>query len=341
MQKITLPEKPIIKNQEDNFAVFEIKSCYPGYGATIGNALRRVLLSSLSGAAITSVKITGANHEFSTIPGILEDVVEIILNLKKIKFKIHVDGPVKLSLKVNKEGRVTARDIKENSDVEISNKDAFIATVTDKNRTLEMELKVETGIGYMPIEQQGEEKLEIGNIAIDAVFTPVRKVNYRIENMRVGKMTNYDRLVLEIETDGSITPEEAFKSATLLLVEHFNLFGEVINQEQQDLIEAGDVDEKEVAFKKAEIERKESEKKEKEERKEQNKEEQEDVLKMSVNDINLSVRVAKILSENKIKSVGKIIKKTEDDLQSLPGMGDKAVKDIKKSLGKFGLTLKK
>lgn len=340
MQKITLPEKPILKNQKDNFAVFEIKSCYPGYGATIGNALRRVLLSSLPGSAITSVKITGVNHEFSTIPGVLEDAVEIILNLKKIKFKMHIDDPVKLSLKVNKEGKVTAGDIKGNSDVEISNKDAYIATVTDKNGEFEMEIKIEKGIGYVPIEQQSDEKLEIGNIAIDAIFTPVKKVNYRVENMRVGKMTNYDKLILEIQTDGSMTPEEAFKSATLLLVEHFNLFREVIDQ-QQELNEAEEADGEEEIFKKAELERKETEKKEKEERKEQNKEEQEDVLKLSIEDINLLPRISNILTENKIKSVGKIIKKTEEDLQLLPGMGDKAIKDIKKSLGKFGLTLKK
>lgn len=341
MQKITLPEKPILKNQKDNFAVFEIKSCYPGYGTTIGNALRRVLLSSLPGSAITSVKISGVNHEFSTIPGVLEDAVEIILNLKKIKFKMYVDDSVKLSLKVNKEGKVTAGDIKGNSDVEISNKDAYIATVTDKNGEFEMEIKIEKGIGYMPIEQQGDEKLEIGNIAMDAIFTPVKKVNYRVENMRVGKMTNYDKLILEIQTDGSITPEEAFKSATLLLVDHFNLFREVIDQEQHELNEAEETDGEEEAFKKAESKRKETEKKAKEERKEQNKEEQEDILKLSIEDINLSPRISNILAENKIKSVGKIIKKTEEDLQLLSGMGDKAIKDIKKSLGKFGLTLKK
>ena len=230
MQKITLPEKPKIISEEENSAVFEIKSCYPGYGTTIGNAFRRTLLSSLTGASITSVKIKGVDHEFSTISGVMEDVVEIILNLKKVKFKMFTDGPVKLTLKSNKEGEVRASEIKTTNDVEVVDKKVYIATVTDKDRKLEMEIQVEKGIGYTPIEYQNKNNLEIGNIAMDAIFTPVKKVNYKVENMRVGKMTNYDKLTLEIETDGSMTPEEAFKEAARLLVGHFNLFKEVVKE---------------------------------------------------------------------------------------------------------------
>ncbi|MCK4918780.1 MAG: DNA-directed RNA polymerase subunit alpha [Candidatus Pacebacteria bacterium] len=338
MQKITLPEKPIIIKQEENFAVFEIKSCYPGYGATIGNALRRVLLSSLVGSAITSVKIAGVNHEFSTIPGVMEDIVEIILNLKKIKFKMHTDESMKLSIKVNKEGKVTSGDIKVNSDIEVADKNIHVATITDKNGVLDMEIIVEKGIGYKSIEQQNKEKLEIGNIAMDTIFTPVKKVNYRVENMRVGKMTNFDKLIFEIQTDGSITPEEAFRESTRLLMEHFNLFRETISYEKED--DKEEIIKEEMLLEKVEQKKKKVEE-EKQQKEEQQKEEEQDVLKTSINDINLSPRIAKILSENKIKTISKIIKKTEDDLQELSGMGDKGIKEIKKSLGKFGLTLKK
>ncbi|MCK4799358.1 DNA-directed RNA polymerase subunit alpha [Candidatus Parcubacteria bacterium] len=340
MQKITLPEKPIIIKQDGNFAVFEIRACYPGYGSTIGNALRRVLLSSLVGSAITSVKISNVSHEFSTIPGVIEDVVEIILNLKRIKFKMHTDEPVKLSLKVDKEGKVKASDIKANSDVEIADKNAYIATVTDKNAKLEMELKVENGVGYMPIEQQGEDKLEIGNIAIDAIFSPIKKVVYHVENMRVGKMTNYEKLVFEIETDGSMVPEEAFKEATRLLVEHFNLFREVIDQETEKEKKKVEMEKNELLLEE-EAAKKEIEKKEKEDKDQRQKEGSEEILKTLVEDCGLSARISKILTENKIKTIGKIAKKSEDDLKVLPGMGDKGIKEIKKVLGKLGLTLKK
>lgn len=340
MQKITLPEKPIIIKNDGNFAVFEIRACYPGYGSTIGNALRRVLLSSLAGAAITSVKIAGVNHEFSTIPGVAEDVVEIILNLKKIKFKMHTNEPIKLNLKVSKEGEVKALDIKANSDIEIAEKDAYIATITDKRTVLDMEIKVEKGIGYMPIEQQDENKLEIGNVAIDAIFSPIKRVNYKVENMRVGKLTNYDKLIFEIETDGSITPEEAFKEATRLLVEHFNLFREVIDQKTEQEEKKAEIKEKKLQ-KEDRMAEKAKAIEEKEEKEEQQKEDSEEILKISVEDISLSARISKILTDNKIKTVSKVIKKTEEDLKELPGMGDKGIKEIKKALGKFGLTLKK
>ncbi|MCK5332789.1 DNA-directed RNA polymerase subunit alpha [Candidatus Parcubacteria bacterium] len=338
MQKITLPEKPTIIKQEENFAVFEIKSCYPGYGVTIGNALRRVLLSSIVGSAITSVKIAGVNHEFSTVPGVMEDVVEIILNLKKIKFKMHVDEPIKLSIKVNKEGAVKSSDIKVNNDIEVADKNLHIATITEKNGVLDMEITVERGVGYKSVEQQNKEKLEIGNIAMDTIFTPVKKVNYQVENMRVGKMTNFDKLIFEIQTDGSISPEEAFREATRLLVEHFNLFKETISFDKKE--DEDEITEEEILIEKVEEKKKKVEK-EKQQKEDQQKEDQQDVLKTSIDDINLSPRIAKILSENKIKTISKIIKKSEEDLQELSGMGGKGIKEIKKSLGKFGLTLKK
>jgi DNA-directed RNA polymerase subunit alpha len=329
MQQITLPEKPVIAKQEGDYAVFEIKACYPGYGMTLGNSIRRVLLSSLQGAAITSVKISGTNHEFSTIPGVLEDVVEIMLNLKKVRFKMYSDGPVKLTLKANKEGKVTAGDIAKADNIEVVNKNAHLATITDKKVTLEMELKIEKGVGYMPVELQENEKAEIGTIGVDAIFTPIKNVNYKVENMRVGKMTNFDKLILEIETDGSRTPEEAFREAIVLLVKHFDLFGDFAEAKKEEIFTAEPQVETQKEEKKVEkLEAIAEEKKQ-------------DVLKTPLEEFNISARVLKVLQENKIKTVGKVVSKTEDELKDLPGMGDKGIKEIKKAIGKMGLTLKK
>ena len=224
--KILLPQKPKIIKKEENRAIFEIDGCYPGYGMTLGNAFRRVLLSSLPGAAITAVKIRGVSHEFSTIPYIIEDVIRIILNLKQVRFKILSQEalPIKIELKVSGEKEVKAKDIKLTSEIEIINKDIHIATLTNKKAKLEMEIEVDSGLGYVPVEKRKKEKLEIGVIAVDANFTPIRKINYEIENMRVGDRTDFNRLIIDIETDGSLTPEEAFSKAAEILVEHFQVF---------------------------------------------------------------------------------------------------------------------
>jgi DNA-directed RNA polymerase subunit alpha len=221
---IFLPKSPKIIKKGENRAIFEIENCYPGYGITLGNVLRRVLLSSLPGAAVTTVKIKGADHEFSTIPHVLEDVIQIILNLKQVRFKLHSSGPVTLTLKVKGEKKVKASDIKLTSDVEIVNKDANIATLTDKKADLDMEIGVDSGLGYVPVEQRKKEKLSIGFIAVDAIFAPIKKVDYEVENMRVWDRTDFNRLRVDIETDGSISPEEAFQKAAQILVDHFGLF---------------------------------------------------------------------------------------------------------------------
>jgi len=224
--KIPLPQKAKVAKKEENRAVFEIDGCYPGYGMTLGNAFRRVLLSSLPGAAITSVKIKGVSHEFSTIPHVLEDVIHIILNLKQIRFKANSPEslPLKIELKTSGEKEVKAKDIKLSSEIEIINKDAHIATLTDKKARLEVEIEIQGGLGYVPVEQRKKEKLEIGAIAVDAIFSPIKKINYEIENMRVGDRTDFDRLMIDIETDGSITPEDAFRKAADILVDHFTPF---------------------------------------------------------------------------------------------------------------------
>lgn len=221
MQAITSPQKPKYTSLGENHGKFEILGCYPGYGTTLGNALRRVLLSSLEGAAAKSVKIKGVSHEFSTIPGVMEDVVQIILNLKQVRFKLHGDDPVKVTIKSKGEGEVTAAQIKAPSNVEIVNPNQVIATVTDKKTELDVEIEIGKGLGYVPVEQRENEEREIGVIAIDAIYTPVRRVNYEIENMRVGKRTDYDKITLEVITDGSISPVEAFEKSVNILVTQF------------------------------------------------------------------------------------------------------------------------
>jgi len=228
----TLPHQPKIVKKEGNKAIFEIEALYPGYGVTIGNSLRRVLLSSLEGAAATQVKIKGISHEFSTIPGVLEDVIMIMLNLKQLRFRVFSDEPQKATLKVKGEKEVKGGDFILPSQVELVNKNCHIATLTSKSAELEMELLIERGVGYSSREDRHhpfatkKEKLEIGAIPLDAIFTPIKRVSYRVENMRVGERTDYDRLFLEIETDGVITPEEAFRQASEILVNHFSLFSD-------------------------------------------------------------------------------------------------------------------
>ncbi len=221
-----LPETNLIqiKTMEKlgNNGIFVIEPLSPGYGVTLGNALRRVLLSSLSGAAITSIQISGASHEFSTLPAVREDIVEIILNLKTLRFKLQGNDPVTLKLSVKGPKEVKASDFEKNSACEIVNTDTFIASL-GKNGKLSMEVVVEKGRGYVPVEKRRDEKLPLGTIAVDSVFTPVKKIHYEVENTRVGGQTDFDKITLEISTDGSIDPEIALKTAAGILVEHCSL----------------------------------------------------------------------------------------------------------------------
>lgn len=222
-----LPEQIKVVSRESNKAVFEISPLLPGYGATIANPLRRVLLSSLTGAAITSIKIKGIEHEFSTIPGVLEDTIEIILNVKKLRFKLHGEGPVKVTLDASGEKKLTGKDIKLTSDVELINDDQHIATLTEKKSSFNLELEIEKGVGYVSVEQRRKDKLPIGVISIDAIFSPVKMVNFSIEKIRVGERIDYNKVVMEVETDGSIQPEKAMKDAADILVDHFKVVSEI------------------------------------------------------------------------------------------------------------------
>jgi DNA-directed RNA polymerase subunit alpha len=236
---IPVPQKPKVTAIGENVSKFEILGCYPGYGATLGNAIRRVLLSSLEGAAAQSVKIKGVSHEFTAIPGVLEDAVQILLNLKQLRFRLHGDEAVMVSLKAKGDGVVTAGDIKAPSSVEIVNPDQHIVTLTDKKAEFEMELEIGKGIGYVPVEARENEEREIGTIALDSIYTPVRRVNYEVENMRVGKRTDYDKVSIEVVTDGSVAPEVAFAKAVNILVGQFAAI-----QEEEVVAEAAEAPKK-------------------------------------------------------------------------------------------------
>jgi DNA-directed RNA polymerase subunit alpha len=290
--------------------MFEINGCYPGYGPTLGNALRRVLLSSLEGSAIKSVKIEGATHEFSTLPGVMEDVVQIILNLKKLRFRMQGDEAIKLTLHVKGEGEVTAKSFKTTSDIEVVNPDQLIATITDKKTELTMEIEIDKGLGYIPVEQQERESKEIGVIAIDAIYTPIKRVNYDVENMRIGKRTDFDKVTLEVVTDGSISPEEAFTKATSILVEQYSALLGMDMTDNEDVASLGDIDKEAASI-------------------------------VTVTDMSgISAKVAKILNENDIKTAHDLAKQTEETLIGMNGITAKAIKDIKKALEAKGLSLK-
>ncbi|MDO8686784.1 MAG: DNA-directed RNA polymerase subunit alpha, partial [Candidatus Berkelbacteria bacterium] len=234
-----LPETNLIqiKTMEKlgDSGLFVIEPLSPGYGVTLGNSLRRVLLSSLSGAAITSVKIDGATHEFSTLPGLREDIVEVILNLKTLRFRLNSDEPVTLKMFVKGPKEVKASDFESNSSCEVVNKDAYIGTLA-KNGKLNFEVVVEKGRGYLPVEKRREEKMSLGTIAVDSIFTPVKKIHYEVENTRVGGQTDFDKLTIDITTDGTMDPEIALKTAAGILVEHFDLIGKAFSaDEKQDV----------------------------------------------------------------------------------------------------------
>ncbi len=313
--QINLPQKPKIVKSENNRAIFEIEGLYPGYGVTLGNALRRTLLSSLPGAAITGVKIKGVHHEFSTIPGVAEDVIEIILNLRQVRFKLHSAGPIKLLLNAKGEKEVKAGDIKTTSEVEIINPEQLLVTIADKKTELEIEIEVDSGLGFVPVEARKKEKLEIGVMAVDALFSPIRKVNFEVENMRVGERTDFNRLRLDIETDGSMSPEDAFKKANEILVEQFKTLIIASEEAPADEILVG-ADEEKTETTEA------------------------DNTKIKVEDLKLSARTVKALLQGGIKTVGGLIKKTEASLLEINGLGEKGVTEVKKALKKLGLNLK-
>lgn len=310
-EEITLPTGIKIIKKDPQKAVIEIEGCYPGYGITLANSLRRILLSSLKGAAVTSFKIKGVDHEFSTISGVLEDVIQISLNLKQLRFRVHSDKEQKLSLKGKGEKKLTAKDLKTPPEVEIINKDAHLITLTDKKAEIEMEITVNTGYGYETSEERKKEKLPIGTISLDAAYSPVRKVSYEVEEMRVGKRTDYNRIILEIDTDASISPEEAFRKASEILKSQFAF----LEAEKAETIE---------------------EKKEKV----PEKKEKIDPSRLSLDDLGIPTRIANILEDNRIKTAAGLIQRKKESLQQIEGLGAKSIEKIEKALDKYDLSLK-
>jgi len=296
----------------NTYAKFVAEPFETGYGHTIGNSIRRVLLSSLEGAAITSVKIDGAMHEFTTIDGAVEDVTDIVLNLKKILFKCHVREPQTLLLSVNKEGQVLAGDIQLNQNTELVNPKQLICTL-DKKKKFEMELEVKVGRGFCPGDENKKIDQPIGVIAIDSLFSPVTRVRYSVESSRVGQRTDYDRLIIELWTDGRISPDDALTQACAILQHHLDVF---------------------VGYDKNAIEFEEVESKQDDDKSKMKK-----LLNMSVNEIELSVRAANCLNNANITTVGQLAMKTEQEMLKYRNFGKKSLNEIKEKLTTLGLSL--
>jgi len=305
-------ERPRIEQVEltPKYGCFVIEPLERGYGTTLGNSLRRILLSSIPGAAVTSVKIEGVLHEFSAIPGVVEDVPEIILNLKSLALRLHTDEPRVLRVEAEGEGEVTAGDIKADADVEIINPELHLATLEEGGR-LFMEMTVEKGRGYVPAERNKKEDQPIGVIPVDSLFSPVHKVNYRVENTRVGQITDYDKLTLEVWTNGAVTPDEAISTAARILIEHFKLFLNLSERcgDELHLVEKG----------------------------EENKNR---YLDMPIEELELSVRSYNCLKRAGINTVGELIQKSHEDMMKVRNLGKKSLEEVTKKLAELGLSLK-
>ncbi len=315
---IHLPSKPRVISEEGNSGIFEIEGLYPGYGHTLGNSLRRIILSSLPGVAITTVKITGVTHEFSVIEGVKEDVITILLNLKKIRMRFTTDEPQTLSLKIKGEKVITAKDLEVPGQVEILTPDEVIATITNKNTTLEMEIGAEKGLGFMPKEMIDKGRVEIGSIALDGIFTPIRRASYEVENMRVGDRTDFNKLILHIETDGTVTPTVALTTAIEVMINQLKAI--VGFKEEEPVRHEESAHEAHSATPRSEVDP--------------------EVLKTRMDSLDLSARTQNALDGANIRTVGGLARKKEKDLLEIEGLGAKGIQEIRKALGEFGITLK-
>ncbi len=312
---ITLPSKPRIVSEEETQGVYEIDSLYPGYGHTLGNSLRRIILSSLPGAAITQVKIEGVPHEFATIDGVRETVMEMLLNLKRVHFVLHGDEPQTISLSAKGTTEITAKNFTLPSQVEIKNPEQHIADLSGK-ASLELEATIERGLGYVPREVLTRDKVDIGVIALDATFTPIRRVNYEVENMRAGNRTDFNRLRVLVETNGTIAPREALEQSIETMIHQlkaiigFQENGSINNNGSISSVEASD------ALPGA------------------------GATKVKIIDLDLPARVVSALEGAGIKSAAGLARKTASALKEIDGIGEKAVEEIAHALAGFGLTLK-
>lgn len=310
MIEIEKPRIECVEMAEDySYGRFVVEPLERGYGTTLGNSLRRILLSSLPGASIVSIKIDGVLHEFSTIPGVVEDVTEIILNIKDLAIKVHSEGQKVIYIDYEGDGEIKAGDIKTDADVEVLNPDLHIATLSGNNR-LYMELMVDTGRGYVPAEKNKQSNQPIGIIPIDSIYTPVKKVNYTVENTRVGQVTDFDKLTIEVWTNGSIQPDEAISLGAKILSEHLNLFINLTDHARNTEI----------------MVEKEETKKEK-------------VLEMTIEELDLSVRSYNCLKRAGINTVEDLINKTEEDMMKVRNLGRKSLEEVVQKMEALGLSL--
>jgi DNA-directed RNA polymerase subunit alpha len=314
---ITLPSKPRIVSEDEIQGVYEIDSLYPGYGHTLGNSLRRIILSSLPGATATQVKIEGVPHEFATIEGVRETVIEILLNIKRVHFVLHGDEPQTISLTAKGTTAVTAKDFNLPTQVEIKNPDQHIADLSGK-ASLELEVTIERGLGYVPREVLTADKVDIGTIALDATFTPIRRVNYEVDNMRVGDRTDFNRLRILIETNGTIAPREALEKSIETMIHQLK---SVIGfQEQESMATNNDASYSTKTAKDAVPDA--------------------SATKIKIADLGLSTRITSALEGAGIKSVAGLARKSAVALKELDGIGDKAVEEISDALAGLGFVLK-
>ena len=321
---IVLPSKPKVVLEEENKGTYEIEGFYPGYGYTIGNSLRRIILSSLPGAAVTSIKIEGVEHEFSSIKGVREDVVMIMLNIKRVRIKMLSSEPQILTIKAKGVKTVTAKDIEAPGQIEIINPELVIATLTDKDSELNMEMTVEKGLGFVSRESLGKNRVDIGTIALDTNFAPIIRVNYEVENMRIGDRTDFNRLRIYIETDGSITPKESLEKAIYIMMEQLKA---IVGFEEKE-----ELSQKDISTDKSEISE--------ESNVGSSQKMDPEFLKTRIENLNLSIRTLNALSSANIRTIGGLARKKEKDILEVEGLGAKGVAEIKRVLGEHGITLK-
>ncbi len=320
---IVSPSKPKIINEAGNKGSYEIGGLYPGYGHTLGNSLRRIILSSLPGAAVTSIKIAGIPHEFSTVKGIKEDVISMILNLKKVKFSISSGDEVVLTLKKKGIGEIKASDIDVAGQVEILTPDQHIATITESDAVLQMEITLSNGIGYVSKEVLQKDRVPVESIALDAAFSPILNVSYDVDQMRVGDRTDFNRLIINIETDGSITPKEALEKSIEIMIYQLKA---IIDFQDIEIV-APEVESKKEDFQDVEESK-------------LDKDVLDDVLKTRIESLDISQRTINALIEANIRTIGGLIRKKEKDLLDVDGMGKKGIDELKEILAKFDLTIK-
>jgi len=312
--KFELPKRlvKVDDSATDTYAMFVAEPFETGYGHTIGNTLRRVLLSSIEGAAISSIRIEGVKHEFQSIEGVVEDVTDIVLNLKQVLIKSTKRDPIRLAINVDKEGTVTAADIQADSNITIVNPKQLICTL-DRKRRFQAEIEIKVGRGYCPADENKQEGQAIGVIPVDSLFSPVRLVKYSVEQTRVGQMTDYDKLLLEVTTDGRITPDEALKESAAIIKHHLDVFDAVSSELIEFATEGKEVSEEQNRLRK--------------------------LLNMSVNEIELSVRAANCLNNANITTVGELAMKTEQEMLKYRNFGKKSLNEIKQKLEQLGLSL--